>query len=109
MKIVALLRALPGLSREEFLRYWQEEHLAVVWALPGLRAYHQNPAIEHRRRWAYDGMAELWFDSVEDIRAAFSSPAADTMREHEQLFLEHIDWFIASTTVVEPPGPAATG
>ena len=109
VKIVALLRARPGLSREEFLRHWQHEHPAVVWALPGLRAYHQTPAIEHRKSWPYDGMAELWFDSVEDIRSAFDSPAAEPMREDEKVFLDHIDWFIASTTtVVEPTGPAAS-
>ena len=106
VKIIALLRALPGLSREAFLRRWQQEHPAVVWALPGLLAYHQTPAIEHRKSWPYDGMAELWFESVEDIRTAFSSPAAEPMRAHEKLFLDRIDWFIASsTTVVERPDP----
>ena len=102
VKIVALLKALPGLSREDFLRYWQEEHPAVVWALPGLRAYHQSPTIEHRKSWPYDGMAELWFDSVDDIRTAFSSPQTEPMHEHEKLFLDRIDWFIASTTTVAP-------
>lgn len=101
VKIVALLRAKSGLSRAEFLRYWQEEHPAVVWALPGLRAYQQNPAIEHRKPWPYDGMAELWFDTVDDIRIAFGSPAAEPMHEHEKLFLDTIDWFIATTTAVE--------
>lgn len=107
VKVVALLRAKPGMPREEFLRHWQRDHPAIVWALPGLQAYHQNPAIEHRRSWPYDGMAELWFDSVADVRTAFNSPAAEPMHKHEELFIENIDWFIATTTVVEPTDPAA--
>ena len=103
VKIVALLRARPGLSRAEFLKHWQEEHPAIVWALPGLRAYQQNPAIEHRTSWPFDGMAELWFDSVQDVRTAFNSPEAEPMHEHEKLFIEHIDWFIATTTPVLKP------
>ncbi|TCP50996.1 uncharacterized protein (TIGR02118 family), partial [Tamaricihabitans halophyticus] len=102
VKIVALLKAKPELSRAEFLYYWQQEHPAVVWTLPGLRAYHQSPAIEHHKPWPYDGMAELWFDSMADIRAAYGSPAADPVREHEKLFLGEVDWFVTTTTVVEP-------
>lgn len=106
VKIIALLRAKTGISRAEFLRHWQQDHPAIVWALPGLRAYHQTPAIEHRRSWPYDAMAELWFDSVDDIRTAFSSSAAKPMHEHEEIFLADVEWFIADdTTIVQPPAP----
>ncbi|MEV5538995.1 EthD family reductase [Saccharopolyspora shandongensis] len=104
VKIVAMLKALPGLSREDFLRYWQDEHPALVWKLPGLRAYRQNPAIEHRKSWPYDGMAELYFDTVDDVRTAFASPQAEPLHAHEKHFLDTIDWFIATETTVEPVG-----
>ena len=104
VKIVAMLKALPGLSRKDFLTYWQQEHPALVWRLPGLRAYRQNPAIEHRKSWPYDGMAELYFDSVDDVRTAFVSAQAQPLHEHEELFLDSIDWFIATETTVEPVG-----
>ncbi|MEU6192218.1 EthD family reductase [Streptomyces sp. NPDC047061] len=103
VKIVALIKALPDLSREEFLRHWQEEHPAVVWQLPGLRAYRQSPAVEHRRAWPFDGMAELWFDSLDDLRAAFDSPQAQPVHEHEKHFLSSVDWFVATEADKQKP------
>lgn len=103
VKIVALIKALPELSRVEFLRYWQQEHPTVVWQLPGLRAYRQSPAVEHRRAWPFDGMAELWFDSLDDLRAAFASPHAQAVHEHEKHFLGSVDWFVATDFEVSPP------
>jgi hypothetical protein len=47
----------------------------VVAQLPELRRYVQNPAIDMggRREWPHDGAAELWFDDVDAMRAAFRS------------------------------------
>ena len=105
IKVVALLQALPGLSQDDFLYYWQNEHPALVWQLPGLRAYRQSPAIQHRKSWPYDGMAELWFDSVADVRDAFNAPAAESLREHEAKFLDQTEWFIATTVDTSPGEP----
>ena len=105
VKIVAVIKALPELSREEFLHHWQEEHPAIVWQLPGLRAYRQSPAIEHRKTWPFDGMAELWFDSLDDLRAAFDSPQGATVHKHEKHFLGSVDWFVA--TDADKPQPQA--
>ncbi|GAA4524038.1 MULTISPECIES: EthD family reductase [Nonomuraea] len=107
IKVVAVIRRKPGLSREEFLRFWQEEHPALVLALPGLRGYRQNPAVEHRKQWPWDGSAELWFDDVRAVKAAFDSPEAGPLRAHEEHFIEALEWFLASETEVLPPSPAA--
>ena len=100
VKVVAFIRRRPELTREEFLRFWQEEHPALVSRLPGLRGYKQSPAIAHRTEWPWDGCAELWFDSVADVRRAFESEPADPLRAHEEHFIETIDWFLATETVV---------
>ncbi|MEV4105350.1 EthD family reductase [Nonomuraea sp. NPDC049649] len=107
IKVVALIRRKPGLSREEFLRFWQEEHPPLVLALPGLRGYRQNPAIEHRKTWPWDGCAELWFDDVRAVKAAFESPEADPLREHEEAFIGELEWFLASETDLLSPSSAA--
>ncbi|QUH01812.1 EthD family reductase [Saccharopolyspora erythraea] len=105
VKVVALIRRREDLSREEFLRRWQSEHPEFVRALGGVLRYVQNPAIAHRRDWPYDGLAELWFGSVEAVRAAFEGPAADALREHEESFIGRLDWFLAEETAV----PLETG
>jgi uncharacterized protein (TIGR02118 family) len=99
-KIIAIIHQKDGISREEFLRRWQVEHPAYVRRLPGLRRYVQNPAIEHATTWPADGGAELWFDSLRDIAAAFEGPAADELRAHEEHFIGKIDWFVATETEV---------
>lgn len=105
LKICAVITAKPELTREQFLYYWQEEHPAVVRALPGIRRYVQNAAIEHRTEWPFSGVAEVTFDSMRDIAAAFSSPEADAMREHEKLFVGTMEWIISEATEVPLQAP----
>ncbi|MGW4337594.1 EthD family reductase [Rhodococcus koreensis] len=102
VKIVALITSKSELSRDEFLHFWNVEHPRYVWKLPELERYVQNPAIEHRKDWAYDGMAELWFPSVAAVAQAFSSPEADAVREHEEEFIGDITWFLASESEIVP-------
>ena len=89
--LIFCLRRLPHLSREEFQRYWREQHAALVKkhaATLGIKRYVQahtiDPALSQGIVAArnapdpYDGVAELWFDiteladrlSNEDARAA---------------------------------------
>ena len=94
VKIIALIKRKPEMSRDDFLRYWQGTHAPFVGALPGIRRYQQNHALEHRQQWPWDGAAEVWFDSVRDVSRAFESPAADAMRQDEKNFIEEIAWFL---------------
>jgi len=94
VKVIALLERKPDLSVEEFLEHWQTVHTAYIRELPGIRRYRQNHALRHRSPWPYDGAAEVWFDSVGDVARAFSSPAADAMREDEGRFIGNITWFL---------------
>lgn len=71
--------------------------------LPGIRGYRQSPAIEHRKHWPWDGSAEMWFDDVDSVRAAFAGPEADFLREHEEHFIGDLDWFLATETTVLSP------
>ncbi|MDF3306457.1 EthD family reductase [Rhodococcus sp. T2V] len=105
VKVVALIKSKDAISRDEFLNFWQVEHPAFVWEMPGVVQYVQSPAIEHRKGWPYSGMAELYFDTVADVATAFRSPAADALREHEHHFIEDIQWFLASETPVPQPVP----
>jgi uncharacterized protein (TIGR02118 family) len=85
IKLVFVLRRKPSLSREEFQRYWLEQHGPLVADRAraiGARRYVQahtldtpldGPLREHRRGEPYDGVAELWWDSVDDLAASFGT------------------------------------
>ncbi|GAB93008.1 EthD family reductase [Gordonia rhizosphera] len=103
VKVVALIKARPDISREQFLHKWQSEHPAFVWRLPEVERYFQSPAIEHHSTWPYDGLAELYFPSVGAVARAFASPEADALREHEEDFIESLSWFLSTETAVHRP------
>jgi uncharacterized protein (TIGR02118 family) len=112
LKIIALIRRRSDMSPEAFDRHWRESHPPYVTALPGVRRYVQSPALRHKRSWPYDGMSELWFDSLRDIAAAFDAPEAEGMREDEARFIDTIDWFIVDGQTIReielsPPAASA--
>ena len=108
VKVIALIKRRQSLSREEFLHHWNVAHPPIIWSMPGVRRYVQNPAIDHRKDWPYDGAAELWFDSIRDVAIAFDSEAAGPMHEHEKTFIEDITWFLAEEVEVTNPSPGQT-
>jgi uncharacterized protein (TIGR02118 family) len=87
VKIVWLLKRAAHLSQEEFERWWLERHVPIARAAPRLRRYVVNlptrpdnlagkPAVECE----WDGVAEQWFDTEEDLNAAYSRPASADIR-----------------------------
>jgi len=69
------------MSPEEFHRYWRTEHAAKVRSLSATSRYIRRYVQAHTLDTeyvdgnpAYDGTAELWFDSVDDKNAFFSDP-----------------------------------
>jgi uncharacterized protein (TIGR02118 family) len=78
VKVVALLKAVPGVSREDFRQRWVEEHVPLTLQMERLRGYRVNVAIDEQEidgELPYDGTAELWWDSLEDMQADFDSEA----------------------------------
>ena len=86
VKLIFCLRRLPHLSREEFQNYWLETHGPLVReraAAIGARRYVQlhtrydemNAGLQASRGGPepYDGVAELWFESVDAIGAGLST------------------------------------
>jgi len=105
VKLVFCLTRLPHLSREDFQRYWRERHGPLVREsakVLGIRRYVQahtldtplNDALRRGRGGpeAYDGVAELWFDSLEALAAAGGTPegkaAGRRLVEDERTFID---------------------
>jgi uncharacterized protein (TIGR02118 family) len=106
IKLVFTLRRREGMTREEFQRYWREEHAPLVqrhaetihlrrYVQVHMRETHLDEAISGPRGAEprfYDGVAELWWDSLDDLTAAFTSEAglaaAAELLEDEQRFID---------------------
>ena len=120
IKLVFSLRRLPAKTREEFQSYWRENHAPLVSrhaeALR-IRRYVQTHARSSELAAAqsaarssepdgYDGQAELWWDSLDDIAAALSTTpgqqAALELLEDERRFidLEHSPLWIGEEFAV---------
>jgi uncharacterized protein (TIGR02118 family) len=82
IKLSFCLRRLPDLSREAFQKYWFENHAPLVAKhreVLRIRRYVQMHSLTHESNDAirssrqgpemYDGVAELWWDSIEDALA----------------------------------------
>jgi uncharacterized protein (TIGR02118 family) len=122
IKLSFSLRRRPELSREEFQRYWFDNHAPLVkkhaQALRihryvqlhtcrddinvGLRASRNAPE-------EYDGVAELWWQSREDMTAALETAegqaAGRELLEDERRFidLEHSPLFIGEEKQILGP------
>ena len=106
IKLVFSIRRVPGMTRDEFQRYWRNEHARLVerhaevlrirrYVQTHLRNTDADVAISGARGSEpaqYDGMAELWWDSVEDLLAASSSEqgqiAGAALLEDEKRFID---------------------
>lgn len=84
IKLTFCLKRLPGMSREEFQAYWREKHAPLVQrhaGVLGIARYVQSHTLPEGTASAlaeargsggqdYDGVAELWWDSMDSFAAA---------------------------------------
>ena len=106
IKLVFMLRRREGMTREEFQRYWKEEHAELVKRhaeLLRIRRYVQTHARDTDLDDAlagsrgseprqFDGVAELWWDSIDDLVQAATTPEGQTAQnallEDERRFID---------------------
>ena len=117
IRISYLMRRKPSLSREEFQSYWSEKHpkAAPEDAFPvlGVKRYMQVLPTETEARNLvigprtglvenFDGMAELWVDSMEALETNWSTEKA---KEYIAIFFKDeqnfIDWSRSTILVSE--------
>jgi uncharacterized protein (TIGR02118 family) len=105
VKLSFVLRRKAGLSREEFQRYWRDVHAPLVKSHAralGIRRYVQTHTLDSAANAAlrasrggpeeYDGVAELWWESLEALQAATVSEAGmaagRALLEDERRFID---------------------
>jgi hypothetical protein len=102
IKVFEFLRRKAGTSGEEFHRSWREEHGPLLSDNPDLRRHvtryelnHRLPSDADRPRTegevaddGWDGVAVLWFDSVDAMRALSAEPGMAAIRDRAGEFRE---------------------
>ena len=105
IKLTFAVRRRTDIDPAEFHRYWRDQHGPLVRSLQqvlGIRRYVQTHRLEtplndvlRAGRGAlepFDGVAELWWDDLDALVAAISSPegtaAGQTLLEDEARFID---------------------
>ena len=96
-KHVALLVRRDGMTHDEFVEHWQTTHTPIARDIEGVVRYNQVlPADPDNAE--FDGIAELYFESLDDLHAALGSPGSrdyDPTREMAARAREDVDNFLA--------------
>jgi uncharacterized protein (TIGR02118 family) len=108
IKRISLLTRKAGMSKEEFLKHWND-HLPISHDVPGLRRYVLCHIVNEPVRtdvplvWdigEVDGIAETWFDDQAATDRAFASPEGRRWLAHGASFIGRQKTFVVEEEVV---------
>ena len=109
VKSISLLKRKDGITHEEFVRHWVEVHAPLAHAVPRLKRYVQSHIVEERTRpdipnmeFEIDGIAESWYDSIEDMRFANASAETKRLRDDGATFIGRIKMFTIEEKLIVP-------
>jgi len=112
VKIVWLLKRATHLTQAEFEQWWIERHVPIARAAPRLRRYvvnlprrPDNLAGKPVTECEWDGVAEQWFDTVEDLQVAYSRPVAGDIRADTMAHVSRLERLIVEEVDI-PPDPS---
>ena len=105
IKLVYCITKKPGLTDDEFFHYWRNIHGPIGARIPGLRRLVQSHRLSipgDKYQPDYDGMAELWFDNVNDLLAARQSAEWKASNEDEVNFIDRnkVAYFVSAEHVI---------
>ena len=93
----AFLVRKAGMSHEEFVDYWQTNHTPIARDIKGVVRYNTVLPTDPENA-EFDGVAELYFEDLEDLHAALGSPGSrdyNPTREVAAKAREDVDNFLA--------------
>lgn len=96
IKLIVAIKRNPDMTPAEFHDYWRTEHARKVRSLPACARYVRRYVQAHTLdaeyadgEPAFDGTAELWFDSVADKDAFYSDPEyLERVQPDERVFAD---------------------
>lgn len=113
IKLCVLCPRRPDLTLEQFEYHWKNVHGPLFSSQPEVRQYVKKYIQVHSTGKhlegefpgvsSYDGIAEIWFDTMDDIPKVFSSENfKTTIAQDEAKFIDRdkIKWIYATENVV---------
>jgi uncharacterized protein (TIGR02118 family) len=98
VKLVDVFARKDGWTYEEFRDYLHDEHAELIEQLPNLKRYtlsvpetldgYETAIPKRPAEYDYDGIVELYFESVEDLFDAFRSEAGSELQSDVSTFLD---------------------
>lgn len=79
LKFSFLIRRLPQMSREQFIGYHKNYHAPLFSSIPEVETYVKKYTVSHPEEIdgfpypRYDGVTDIYFDSLEDFNVFFAS------------------------------------
>lgn len=86
-KLVVLSQRKDDMSHEECIEYMEKNHIPLAKDLPGLKKYTTSIPL-NPDEVGYDGIAQLWFESPEEMNAALESPTGQRVQEDAANFVK---------------------
>lgn len=115
--LLCFLKRKPGISQEEFVRHWHEQHALLISSTPDISkhitTYHQfRPAADlpGMATEGFDGVTVMTFSSPDEFKAFLAEPAyMEKVYADEESFLDRdaLVWMMADEPrqVIGPVGP----
>lgn len=109
IKLITLLIRPSEMTKAEFLRAWQVDHAEMASSVPGLRRFVLNIIQKEPSRadvpdypFTCDGIAELWFDSEQQMKQVLETQELKTWRAHGATFIGSAKAFLVHEQIVIP-------
>lgn len=103
---ISMMRRRADISLEQFRRHWLDPHGVMTAELPGVRYYIQSHCLDApgtnalARDLTIDGFPELWFDSIEARRIAYTSPRIAECNVDSEQFVGAVSRLVTEPRVV---------
>jgi uncharacterized protein (TIGR02118 family) len=113
IKILSLLTRKSHLTHAQFVDHWLNIHGPLALSVPGVRRYVQSHITDTLSRpdipdtvVDVDGFAELWYDDMESLKRAASSPEMKRLTDDGALIISRIKTYVIDEKQIIPPPPA---
>jgi uncharacterized protein (TIGR02118 family) len=103
---ISMIRRRPDIELAQFRRHWLDPHGVMTAELPGVRHYTQSHCLDApgtnalARELAIDGFPELWFDSIEARRVAYTSPGIARCNVDSEHFIGAVSRLVTEPQVI---------
>ncbi|MGH8000041.1 MAG: EthD family reductase [Brasilonema sp.] len=103
IKLICLINRPSDKTLDEFKFWWLNHHAKVAAKLPNLRRYKICTVVpESNDEMPFDGVAELYFDSREDMENAFASEQGqECSREDLELIGNRLAFITEEHVIIE--------